>query len=213
MKDWTLRLLRRLTMGPAMRVSFGLSSLVVALLLAADLGFGLLPDQAAQLRQQRARTAENVALQAAMLMELAPPRALDRLLHELLVRETSVLSAAVRRDDGSIVAQAGDHAAVWIAAAGGVDRIDNISVPLKMNGSEWGAVELGFQRIGTLGWGRWLHDPVLLLVVRTEGAWWDPGGRKREACQARIERECPFPGRATGHVLVLRPGLPYRRLS
>ncbi len=165
MKDWTLRLLRRLTMGPAMRVSFGLSSLVVALLLAADLGFGLLPDQAAQLRQQRARTAENVALQAAMLMELAPPRALDRLLHELLVRETSVLSAAVRRDDGSIVAQAGDHAAVWIAAAGGVDRIDNISVPLKMNGSEWGAVELGFQRIGTLGWGRWLHDPVLLLVA------------------------------------------------
>ena len=56
--------------------------------------------------------------------------------------------------------------------------------------------------------------PVLLLVVRPEGGWWDPGGRKREAIQARIARGCPFPGRATGHVLVARPELfwRYRRI-
>jgi hypothetical protein len=49
--------------------------------------------------------------------------------------------------------------------------------------------------------------PVLLLVVRSRCGWWDPRGRKREAFKARIQRECPFPGRATGHVLVVRPGL------
>ena len=55
--------------------------------------------------------------------------------------------------------------------------------------------------------------PVLLLVVRPQSGWWDPRGRKRNAIQARIARECPFPGRATGYVLVLGPGLllPYRR--
>lgn len=52
--------------------------------------------------------------------------------------------------------------------------------------------------------------PVLLLVVRPQSVWWDPGGRKREACQARIEREFPFPGSATGHVLVVRAGLLWR---
>ena len=58
--------------------------------------------------------------------------------------------------------------------------------------------------------------PVLLLVVRPHGlGWsWDPKGRKRIAFQTRIARECPFPGRATGYVLVMRPGLlwRYRRL-
>ena len=58
--------------------------------------------------------------------------------------------------------------------------------------------------------------PVLLLVVRPQGlGWaWDPKGRKRMAIQARIARECPFPGRATGYVLVMGPGFPwrYRRL-
>ena len=52
--------------------------------------------------------------------------------------------------------------------------------------------------------------PVLLLVVRARGCWWDLKGRKRDAFQARIARECPFPGRATGHVLVLRPGFLWR---
>jgi hypothetical protein len=52
--------------------------------------------------------------------------------------------------------------------------------------------------------------PVLLLVVRPLRAWWDPRGRKRDAIQARLERECPFPGRATGHVLVARPGFLWR---
>ena len=56
--------------------------------------------------------------------------------------------------------------------------------------------------------------PVLLLVVRPRVGWWDPRGRKLVAFQARIARECPFPGRSTGFVLVLRTGLlwPYRRM-
>jgi len=54
------------------------------------------------------------------------------------------------------------------------------------------------------------EHPVLLLVVRSQGAWWDPGGRKRQAFQTRIARECPFPGRATGYVLVARPVLLWR---
>jgi len=52
--------------------------------------------------------------------------------------------------------------------------------------------------------------PVLLLVVSPRGGWWDPRGRRRHAFQARIARECPFPGRATGYVLVARPALLWR---
>jgi len=52
--------------------------------------------------------------------------------------------------------------------------------------------------------------PVLLLVVRQRGAWWDVLGRRRVAFQDRIARECPFPLRATGFVLVAQPVLLWR---
>jgi hypothetical protein len=54
------------------------------------------------------------------------------------------------------------------------------------------------------------EHPVLLLVVSPQHGWWDPWGRKRQAFQTRIARECPFPGRATGYVLVARPALLWR---
>jgi len=113
MKALALRILRFLTPGPSARVSLGLTSMVVSLLMAADLVFGLLPDPSIQLRELRARIAENVAVQTALLLEAGNPLAMDRLFREVTQREKSVLSVAVRRADGRIMAQTGDHAATW----------------------------------------------------------------------------------------------------
>ncbi|BDU73305.1 hypothetical protein [Mesoterricola silvestris] len=44
--------------------------------------------------------------------------------------------------------------------------------------------------------------PVLLLVVRWRGAWWDPLGRKRLAFQRQLQEACPFPSGATGFIQV-----------
>ena len=109
MKEFALRVLRFLSPGPAARISLGLTSLVVSMVLAADLVFGLLPNQNDALRQMRARVAENLAVNVAMQMEAGDPRALDRMFQELLARDKDVVSVSVRRDDGRIMAQAGDH--------------------------------------------------------------------------------------------------------
>ena len=44
--------------------------------------------------------------------------------------------------------------------------------------------------------------PVLLLVVRWKGSWWDPFGRKRLAFQRELQDACPFPPEATGFIKV-----------
>ena len=58
----------RLVASPAVRISMGMSSLIVAILLAMDLAFGLLPDHTLLVRKTRERIAENLAIEAASLM-------------------------------------------------------------------------------------------------------------------------------------------------
>ena len=151
--------------GPAARVSLGLTSLVVSLLMAADLLFGLLPDPTIQLRELRARISENLAVQTAALMEVGNPLALDRLYHEVIAREKDVLSVAVRRKDGRILAQAGDHATLWIAPSSDASRLDNVQVPLVMNGTKWGGVELSFTRSAPTDLWSWMRQPSVLIVI------------------------------------------------
>ena len=165
MKPLALRVMGMFSLGPAARVSVGLSSLVVSLLLAADLVFGLLPNQPEQLRQLRARIAENVAIHTATLLEAGNPKALERLFQELMVRDKDVTSVAVRRSDGQMMAQAGDHAAVWVPPKRGASEMDNILVPLEMNGKQWGAVEVSFERASPDTLWRWLRQPSVLMVL------------------------------------------------
>ena len=165
MKAFALRVLRFLTPGASARVSLGLTSMVVSLLLAVDLVFGLLPDPGIQLRELRARISENLAVQTAARMEAGNSLALDRLLREMIQREKSVLSVAVRRTDGRIMAQAGDHANTWVASASGSSGLDNVQVPLVMNGQDWGGVEVSFVRASGSGLWQWLRQPSVLIVL------------------------------------------------
>jgi len=165
MKELALRWMRFFLLGPAARVSLGLTALVVSLLLAVDMFFGLLPDPNEQLRQLRARVAENLAVHTATQLEAGNPRALERLFDEVLARDKDVLSVAVRRGDGHILAQVGDHAAHWVAPERDASRIDNIQVPLVMNGQQWGGVEVSFQPPSGGKFWQWLSQPSVSIVV------------------------------------------------
>jgi diguanylate cyclase (GGDEF)-like protein len=165
MKISTLQRIRALALNPAVRVAMGLSSLVVTILLVADLAFGLIPDQTGLVRQLRERISENLAIQTAALMDAGDLRTLDRVYREQLSREKTMLSVAVRRLDGRIVMQAGDHAASWVPPVKGKSSMDHIQVPLVMNNQRWGAVEISFRNAAPASVGEWLRQPELLLMV------------------------------------------------
>ena len=165
MMQWVRRAMRFLAVGPAARVSLGLTSLVVSMVLMADLVFGLLPDPNIQLRQLRARTAENLAIQTANQLEAGSPAALDRLFKEVMARDKSMLSLALRRSDGQVMAQAGDHQVHWVAPKPGQSVLDHIQVPMDMSGRPWGAVEVSFERATIDTVWRWLRQPSVFMVV------------------------------------------------
>lgn len=165
MKQTLRRIWQNLSPGPAVRVSLGLSALVVSMLLAFDLVFGWLPDPTAQLSMLRTRSAESLAIQTATVLEAGNASALDRVFREVMLRDKSIVSVALRRGDGRIMAQAGDHAAHWVPAEAGVSRLDHLQVPLSMNGHEWGGVELSFKRATPAGVSQWLQQPSVLLVL------------------------------------------------
>lgn len=164
-----LRRIRALAINPAVRIAMGLSSLVVAILLVADLAFGLLPDQSGLVRQLRERISENLAIQTAALMDAGDLRTLDRVYREQMSREKTMLSVAVRRLDGRIVLQAGDHAATWVPPVKGKSSLDHIQVPLVMNNQRWGAVEIGFRNAAPVGVREWLLQPEVLLIALLGG--------------------------------------------
>lgn len=155
--------LRWLRASPAVRMGLGLSSLVVAMLLAVDLVFGLLPNQQHLVSKLRARIAENLAVQTAVLIETGEIKGIDKLYAEMLARESSVRSVAVRRSDGRIVAQAGDHSD-WVAPGADVSSLDNVRVPLVMNKQQWGGVEVRFEPAHPDGFWDWLRQPTVTVV-------------------------------------------------
>ena len=152
-------------LGPASRISLGLSSLMVTCLLVVDLTFGVMPDNGALTRQLRERISENLAAQTVQLMQAGDNKALVKSLRQSLARETQMLSVAVRRADGQIVAQAGEHARHGVVLEEGHSDMDHVRVPLLVNGQPWGIVELNFQPLAPQTVVDWLREPTVFLVV------------------------------------------------
>ena len=88
------------TLNPVARISLGLVALLVSLLMAADLAFGLIPDRTALARQVRQQISESLAVQAATLLQSGDTRTLQSTLDSVIQRNTEVRSLAVRQQGG-----------------------------------------------------------------------------------------------------------------
>ena len=164
-----LRRLRTRALSPPVRIGMGLSSIVVTILLVTDFAFGVLPDQSGLLRELRQRISENLAIQTAALLEAGEVATLDHVFQEQLRREKSLLSIAVRRDDGRLIAEAGDHAEVWREPAQGESQLDYVQVPLHMAQQRWGEVEVSFEHASPRTVLEWLRHPAVLLFLALGG--------------------------------------------
>src|SRR5512145_2800703 len=124
-------------LGPVSRISLGLVSLAAFLLLTADLLLGLVPDQSDIAKQVRKRSAESLAVQLAALVQSEHYDILRRTLHAVISRDGEVLSIGVRRADGEVVAETGNHAKHWSPPSGNKSTLTNVLVPISSGNGVW----------------------------------------------------------------------------
>lgn len=156
---------RLLRVGPVARLSIGLISVALALLLAAELILHALPGQASGERQMRQRYAENLAVTIAPLIEADSEALLGRILQQVVTRSGDILSTAVRRSEGTVLAERGNHALHWVAPEAGRSTDDHVRVPLNAGRLHWGDLEISFVPAGPRNPVDWLRQPTVLTAV------------------------------------------------
>lgn len=150
-------------LATAARISIGLVALAASLFVMFDVLFGWLPNDMDVTRTLRQHAAESIAAQATAFLQTHNDDGLKNVLERATQGTDQILSAAVRRTDGEIVAQAGDHAKQWSPRADGRSTLMHVRVPILAGNQLWGHAELSFAPSGLETLQGWLLRPRLLL--------------------------------------------------
>ena len=150
-----------------MRISLGLIMAVVSIILLSDL-IGIIPDRSSAVIEGRKQIAETLAVQYSLAVRKNDYESIASSLKMLVERNDDVLSAALRAENGRLLAVSGDHEAHWDTGLGDKSTPTRMQVPLYRNTrfkQKWGSVELRFRpvnRINMLGVG---ISPMLVLTL------------------------------------------------
>lgn len=129
---------------PAVRLSVGLVILTISILILAQ-AIGLAPGAERQQLDVRKRLAETLASQVGVAIMRGDELLLQYLLESSVERNPEILSVAVRRNDGVIVAQTKAHAKNWQAAKANESTPTHIRFPIMLNGAKRADFELSFE--------------------------------------------------------------------
>ncbi len=130
--------------NPLIRITLGLVSVTLILVLAGDYALELTRDQSGVDFRQREKIAETLALQFSPLAEINDTKTIGKTMDALVERNRDVLSAALRGSDGKIVTATDNHEEYWKSPGAGVTMLAHADVPLLVDGNEWGTVEVSF---------------------------------------------------------------------
>ncbi len=151
--------------GPLLKMTFALVALCGTLVMLADVFFGVLPDRQAQRLALRKSVSEALSVQIAALIEGDNERALQRTISHVVSRTEGVQSLGLRRADGSLLMQAGDHAKAWRGGETDLSTLDQVSVALQSGGKPWGTFEIAFKEPAQNVILRQLNEPMVITLL------------------------------------------------
>ena len=137
-------------LSATVRITLGLVGLLTSLLLFAGM-LGLYPDIRNSTLQGRRRLCESLAINFSLMADRANTDTMRSSLETVASRNPDILSMAVRRDDGSLLIEIGEHEAHWNLGTNGRSTDTDILVQISSQGKLWGTVETRFQPITTSG--------------------------------------------------------------
>ncbi len=151
-------------LGPTFRISISLTLLTVSVLLLADM-LGFVPDRLDLEMENRKIQAEMLAVQLSLDAGKRTTVQITPILESLVSRNDTILSAAMRRADGSLLAAGGDHPRHWRPPTAEHSSIDHIQVPIFQGKQRWGTVEVSYTPIRPAGTDLLLESSIFRLAV------------------------------------------------
>ena len=136
--------MKRFSIAPDVRISLGLALFTMTLLMGVDM-LGVLPDPNKGVLDLRKKTCESLAVYASLAVQKEDLRAIQTTLDVLKQRNEDILSAALRRNSGTVVAKVGDHELNWNNSNNESSTATNVQVPIFKGDARWGLFEVSFK--------------------------------------------------------------------
>lgn len=147
-----------MTLSPVLRLALGLVGAAMAVFIAVDLLFGLVPDEEARIRAYRSAIAElGGARVVAEIGASGDAPAIEATLHALRQRHRDLEGIAVRDNGGRLLASSGVVPTVPAASQG----TEHFSVPIVGPQGRWGTTEFSFQAREPATVWQWATQPRL----------------------------------------------------
>jgi len=131
---------------PTFKISVGLVMLSISIFLFAAF-LGLVPDERKMALKARAVIAEAIAVQLSEFAGRNDPTGLDKVIGTLAKRNREILSVALRRANGKLLASSENHDAYWKNSNRKRSTPTHVQVQLNNGGSNWGRVEIAFKAL------------------------------------------------------------------
>ena len=145
------------------RIAFGLTSTVVSVVLIA-MNVGILPDYRDVAMRGRAQLCEAIAANSSLIVRQRDVQRMKAILQLIAERNGDIETAGIRRQDGSLVVEIGNHHDAWDGSEESQSTPTQVSVPIRTAQAPWGTVELTFRPFVQPGWRGYFTNPQLLYV-------------------------------------------------
>ena len=156
--------MKRFSIAPDIRISLGLALFTMTLLMGVDM-LGVLPDPNKAVLDLRKKTCESLAVYASLAVQKEDLRAIQTTLDVLKQRNEDILSAALRKNSGTVVAKVGDHERNWNNSNNESSTATNVQVPIIKGNARWGTFEVSFKAAHANLLEELWDKPVVKLLV------------------------------------------------
>jgi len=157
--------LANINLNPAVKISIGLTSLIVAWMILMDIFVGLWPDQKELEKALRVKTSENIAIQSAYFLQSSDIASIQKMLQDENHKNININSIAIRKVQGQLISQSGDHKRYWKPSSQNQSTPNFIRVAIKTNQQHWGNLEIAFKPISPSTLSYWISQPQVLSII------------------------------------------------
>ncbi|MCA9264204.1 MAG: diguanylate cyclase [Planctomycetales bacterium] len=131
-------------LSATIRIVLSLVSLSTSLVLLASM-LGFFPDRTADVVEGRMRLCESLAINFSSMAQHADVETIRQSFDAVATRDEDIESIGLRRANGKLLFDVGDHAAHWDVRASDKSTESQMIVPVYAEGKRWGAVEVRFR--------------------------------------------------------------------